>query len=780
MAMTHDYLDYLNENVGIAPSNSQEELQAAQTIAGLMAQHDVEPKIEEFDAPSISGLAAAILGLAMFVGMVVSGVGVLALTVVGFVLAVIPAVLGVLSLMGRPVSLSFGPTSRSQNVVARHHATGPMVTKGNRTIVVVAHYDSPHENFLYSSPVAPYLPLVTKAARWAVFVVGICALIQVMGFIPEAGRRFFWVIGMLASLPSVLLAVAAVAERMAPCTLGANDNKSSVAALLGVLENVRPSGVAPKPRPVAMPVPQEEPEEAAAVDSEAEGTAPEAEGAVSDESAASAEPAAPAAPVVEEVLGVRHGEKVLRSLGMLPEDCEIEYVEPAVVVPASEPAESVAADVTAPLAEGEAAAPAAMASEPESVETPEPESTPAPRAERAAEEAAEVASSAKTGDLSATREELLSTAQFSLVMDDAPRGVGPKDSSGLTNTEHLDAELEATRPTAPAVRPDAPADSEWGKASFRPQLSDVARRASLFDLPDPSATGVDPFTAEDVAERVRSTQPATVRRPTPEPAPAPAPAPSTEPVAAPEPISVLSESSDDAKRSGVGGFFDRFKKRLTSHKNASSKDTPSSNSWLGDSEDGDDSEDGGLWRGGAAARGGLRLVSEDEAADAPSEDELREAVLHLGDDALISHDIWFVALGASSLDHAGMRAFLSQHRSEIRGSFVVNLDCVGAGTLSVVTREGLEGTRRADRRMGRLLTSAANDLHAPLSQHTMDWRETDATPAMRSSMRSVTLMGVGETGLPALSRTGADVPDAVSGDQAARVAQIVTEMIRRS
>ena len=36
MAMTHDYLDQLDQNVGIAPANSQEELQAAQTIADLM------------------------------------------------------------------------------------------------------------------------------------------------------------------------------------------------------------------------------------------------------------------------------------------------------------------------------------------------------------------------------------------------------------------------------------------------------------------------------------------------------------------------------------------------------------------------------------------------------------------------------------------------------------------------------------------------------------------------------------------------------------------------
>ena len=80
MAMTHDYLDYLNQRVGIAPANSQEELQAAQTIARLMSHHDVEPQIEEFDAPSLAGLSAAILSVLMFVGVLVSGVGVLALT----------------------------------------------------------------------------------------------------------------------------------------------------------------------------------------------------------------------------------------------------------------------------------------------------------------------------------------------------------------------------------------------------------------------------------------------------------------------------------------------------------------------------------------------------------------------------------------------------------------------------------------------------------------------------------------------------------------------------
>ena len=358
MAMTHDYLDYLNQRVGIAPANSQEELQAAQTIARLMSHHDVEPQIEEFDAPSLAGLSAAILSVLMFVGVLVSGVGVLALTLIGFVLAVIPTVLVALRLFGRAPQLSFGPTARSQNVISVHRATGPLVSKGNRPIVVVAHYDTPRENFLYSTPVAPYLPMVVKASTYCRYVVALCALVQLMGFVPAPARLVLWLLGIVASLPAMLLAVGAIYERVSPCTLGANDNKASVASLLGVMENVRPSGLVPLPREPEQAKDVEEPEgvdEASEKDAEDAADAPVAEGGE-----AAAEPAEAdltvAAPLdvedepvdewvpapAEEVVGVRHGEDVLRELQILPEDCEIEYALGGVASLASEPARAVA------------------------------------------------------------------------------------------------------------------------------------------------------------------------------------------------------------------------------------------------------------------------------------------------------------------------------------------------------------------------------------------------------------------------------------------------------
>lgn len=689
MAMTHDYLDFLNSRIDISPANSQEELQAAEVISDLMAQHDVEVSTEEFDEPVVSGLTPAILAIASLVGIVLVGVGVLPLTLIGFLLAIAPAAVSVARLFGHRFSISFGPRAQSQNVVAVHRATGPLVTKGSRTIVVVAHYDSPHENPLYTSPLAPYLTLASRLTVPCALGVAACAFIQILGFLPGAFRVLFWVVGILAAVPAAVLAVGSIAERMAPCTEGANDNKSGVAALLGILENVRPSGVEPRAREVAKP---EQPE------ADEDGAPSEGAGAVETDAAAPV-----VAPAAEPVLGTRHGEEVLRSLGILPESCEIEYVVPA---------------------------------------APEP---PAP--ESAATMAFDVAADAGT-----TREDLMSTGRFS-VMDEGGEGVGPKDDAGLSELVE-DFDPDATRPTAPIERPDVPSDPEWGKTSYRPQLSSVARRASLFDLPDPSANEVDPFATDPNATRVQA--PASD-----EPADAPVMAEPLETIGAED----LEAAARGAKKAGgfVSSLLGRLRGKAPEAQDEAEKDEPS--------------DDDRTWRGGATTRGGLRLVEDDEQ---PSEEELREAVLSLGDDALVSHDIWFVALGGSALDHAGMRAFLARHRSEIRGCFLVNLDCIGAGHLATLKNEGLEGTRRADRRMTRLLSGAASDLHVELGQEEHDWADTDATPAMRSSLRAVTIMGLDGNGLPALSRTPEDVIENVSGDQAAKVTEVVTEMIRRS
>ena len=762
MAVTHEYMKALDSKISISPAGSQEELLASQTIGDLMAEQGARPQVEEFDTRSFAKLVPAGLLILMFLGIFLAGMGVMFLTALGFVLVAGPVVLFVLKEMGTDVISTLGPATKSQNVVAFHRGSGPEVQKGTRPVVIVAHYDTPHENPLYSSPVAPYLPMIHMATRYCFPAVAVCTFFQLLAFLPEVFRRFLWVVGIIAALPLLFVAVSEFVEHFSPCGVGANDNKSGVAALLACMAKVRANG---SEEPFVVDLPEDEPlvsaHPAAVAADEAEADA-EAEVAPAVELPTTKTVMVPA----EEVLGVRHGEEVLRSLGMLPEDCQIEYVEP----------QMVATEV--PLTEDEISAMTAAVS----VAAP------------AADETAPAAAVATVERVDAG---VAANDTFEFVVNDfasiESEGSSSDDASGL---EVETDDPGATVPTAPIAveKPAAPEDPAWGKTSFRPQVSSVARRASLFDLPDPSAATHDPFESTNPAAA-----PVAPTQPKPQAAPAYHSFDSEQFPALTDVPDVPVISADEPVEEEPQGFLGKLKGKMSG------------------------------WKGGATTRSGLRMVeggegatqpeaeSEDEvvfggepdavvqddaaaegvssefvasaedaaaedvfAEDVPTEDDLRDAVLAMNDDLLVCHDIWFVALGASDLNHAGMEDFLSRHRSDCRGAFVINLDCVGAGELSIISHEGLTGTRRSDRRMTRLLGKVAADMHLELGKHQLNWCDTDATPAMRRSMRSITLMGVNESGLPALSRTPDDIVENVSVRQTSAVAEMVCEMIRRS
>lgn len=834
MAMTHDYLDQLDQNVGIAPANSQEEYQAAQTIADIMRRHGVEPSIEEFDAKAFGGVMDQILFAMLFVGMLLVGVGAVPLTVIGFVLVALPVAAFVARYLGNDFVEKLGPSARSQNVVAFHKGEGPLVQKGVRPIVIVAHYDTPHENPVYSTPLAPYLPMAWRFSKWCVLAVAVATLFQIMAFLPEVFRRVLWVLGLIAALPLLLLAVTGIVELFTPSTEGANDNKTGVAAMLGILQNVRPSdeqSAYPANEDPADWVPAEPAfdavssyDDASAVDAPAVENPAEpvaaAQGAPDAGATVAAAPYVPAEPQWRPVAveGVRRGADVLRSLGMLPEDCQIEYRENVMEqVPAEEVAAAAAERAAAVAAAAAGAGQTASFSPVEGgQDAAGVTAAAAPVAAEASQAPAETALEATAEVPVVTGEDLTATGRFNLVTD-SPAAVqsGDGDAAGLTAM----GDADATQPTAPAQRqrPAAPEDPEWGHTSFRPQAPNPARRASLFDLPNPGEESMDPFATDPRGQVVTQApaQPSTVRRPSAVPAPAPAP---QQPAAPAQPFGTISAASFDAAESEpaqgkhrFGGFKLPKINLPFGHKGAAKADDQRED-WLGITDDENWGDEDGGWKGGATTRAGLRLV-EDEAAPAaeaavagtpdaapevvsatdapagenptgsdaaPTDKDLRDAVLAMNDDALLCHDIWFVGLGASGLGHAGMKAFLAQHRKQIRGAFVINIDAVGAGELTMFTREGIINSRRADRRMVRSLARTAADLHIGLAQAEHEWGSTDATPSMRAHVRSITITGVDPSGMKALSGTPADVIERVNPAQAAQVAALVTEMIRRS
>ena len=1170
MATTRDYVDYLSDQIDIAPVNSQEELQAAELLQHIMEQHQLDVRVQEFEASSSGVLPYRILMVLMFLGVVLSGFYGTPAAAAGVVLVFVCGALFLLKQLGYDFLSNLGGKARSQNVIGVHHAEGPLVVKGNRPIVIVAHYDTPRESLLYKGPIARVQPTLKRIAPVLVGIAFVLGIFQLFGFVPEVARRVLWVLGLIVALPLLFLGVDAIYNRFSACTEGANDNKSSLAAMLSVLDKVRPGedgatgfsrvmddrravaraaaaareeeearaaaeaaeaeaasaadaayddsfdmeldeydefdaaegldelsdeddfgsydeGVAteedafavdsfeepaaPAPSPFASvagvfskiwpfnkepheeepleeseelfedegdfgedysayadaeynlgvdyaddaegllePVEEtydeeaepatepavefepvsfdetaydnaEEPEfapyeqdvygvaESAEVSSEPE---PYEEGSyfdvseayeepeerfaepepaavsetqvkplpsdflpnlvtmpfddVFDEAADGAEgdfyadeapyeqvydetydeaydeqpvaeeapqepepadvaptepqpfipsfarvrtgavarrePEPPAEPEIapqvvtdryEEVVGVRHGKEVVESLRMLPVGCDVEYLEPRLLSRSVRPQDEIdraefgvisagSSDDWEPIVHSnrrerpsyeerpsfferirmffaqlreqflgeevdddtmldadfeddygyeddlgyeedgyDAQLDASYWDDPASKEQQEePAEDPNDYAENDyADEAYE--DEVAYEQYEEAQEPLdepfepsygeVPQAGYSYE-DDAYAAPAPVDSSilapnltfqdeplpsddeielmdGSGLTEVVDYDLNDSEPMTitPAPKAAGVDDPTWGRSEYQPPRSNVARRASLFDLPDPSSRSADPFADPSMTGAGRRSS-----------------------------LRLVDDEEDPRNGRWKGGATTRVGLRDGDEQSLDDEafdeqpcDIDAAFDYQGDAQDEAVFDD---------------VVPEEEqvaetTTNVEEMQELRDAILSMGDDELIAHDIWFVALGASELNHAGMTAFLRENRSKIRGAFMVNLDSVGAGMLTMLTNEGLFNNRRTDRRMLRMLGNIADDLHISVDKAEHGWEDTDATQAMRKSVRALTIMGV-ENGVAALSHTAYDTADEVDPAQVADVAAMVTELIRRA
>lgn len=324
--------------------------------------------------------------------------------------------------------------------------------------------------------------------------------------------------------------------------------------------------------------------------------------------------------------------------------------------------------------------------------------------------------------------------------------VSPRPNMNIPDPASAPAPVPSASPLASVPDPSMPSM----------QQANVASRTSLFDLPDPSAQVNDPF--------------ATAQGPEPTSAPVVPPVPATSDVQPLETISAPAAPAAKPQKRGLGGLFGRKKKN----------EQDSMSDWLGVEDDYDakksgrgigswdnfeDDDDG--WKGGATS------------SDGASDEDMLAAVASMGDDELLGHDIWFVATGASDCDGAGMKAFLAAHRDKLRGVFFINLESIGAGSLSVVTVEGEQQLFKGDRRIMNLVNKVCKSFHVDCGAFEMPYAKTDAYAALEASRRALTIAGVDGPRL-ACAHTEDDLPYNVNPTNIATVSEVVTEVIRRS
>lgn len=239
MANTQNYINHLLQNTGITPACSEEERLAAEDIAQIFRNHGFDPEVQEFNAPAPSRMAFAVTGILAFAGALLMGIGG-GIGLVGTLLAIVGAVLYVLERTGCPVISRLGKTGVSQNVIAYHKASGPLASPRNRPVVVVAHYDSPRAELLAREPYAPYRALIAKLLPIATIAPAAIAILRILP-LPGALKVLLWIVAILASLVALANAANIISNRFVlPYTSGSVCNKSSVAAMLGVMDNVAP------------------------------------------------------------------------------------------------------------------------------------------------------------------------------------------------------------------------------------------------------------------------------------------------------------------------------------------------------------------------------------------------------------------------------------------------------------------------------------------------------------------------------------------------------------
>ncbi len=239
MANTQNYINHLLQNTGITPACSEEERLAAEDIAQIFRNHGFDPEVQEFNAPAPSRMAFAVTGILAFAGALLMGIGG-GIGLVGTLLAIVGAVLYVLERTGHPVVSRLGKTGVSQNVIAYHKASGPLASPRNRPVVVVAHYDSPRAELLAREPYAPYRALIAKLLPIATIAPAAIAVLRILP-LPGALKVLLWIVAILASLVALANAANIISNRFVlPYTSGSVCNKSSVAAMLGVMDNVAP------------------------------------------------------------------------------------------------------------------------------------------------------------------------------------------------------------------------------------------------------------------------------------------------------------------------------------------------------------------------------------------------------------------------------------------------------------------------------------------------------------------------------------------------------------
>ncbi len=193
------------------------------------------------------------------------------------------------------------------------------------------------------------------------------------------------------------------------------------------------------------------------------------------------------------------------------------------------------------------------------------------------------------------------------------------------------------------------------------------------------------------------------------------------------------------------------------------------------------------WHGGAfsarrmenANLSSEELADEAAAAAVPTpvevDEELSEVYQFRNPD--INTEVWFVALGSELAQNAGMKAFLEAHESELRGAFIIDVDALGAGELTMLEREGYLKPAKASSRMKRYIRKASQTSGTKVATGTLMLEESAASYAAKHGQQAMHLVGM-EGGKPALYGQLDDTIENIDDRKLAENVEFLMELLK--
>ena len=250
-----------------------------------------------------------------------------------------------------------------------------------------------------------------------------------------------------------------------------------------------------------------------------------------------------------------------------------------------------------------------------------------------------------------------------------------------------------------------------------------------------------------------------------------------------------SEPNDVAMPSSrAGGFFSRFRKKnregleetpqewLDVDKDFEARDVGRKRgSWESfrddqyDDFDQYDDYDDDKWNGGSFSR--VRLGHVDTRSGEDSDADVQEPLIEEVEDIAIAEDIeqiyhfrnplfntevWFVAIGSDTDLHDGARAFVAEHRDDLRGSMIIEVESLGLGTLAVASEEGRYRKVKASSRVKRYMRQATTATGIAPGSASLAGYDSITTVLQKAGCQTMHLFGE-ENGKPALKGSADDV-----------------------